>query len=219
MVEHTDSFGNILHIGVADKNKKNLFIDASGSVLISKPKQRSRIKSEKKFSKDLSTAFVLKQNTFLTQPNDEIESIARSNFRKQKTIDSLLSIASEIKNFVKYKRGVTGVKTSANEAWKKGFGVCQDHAHIMLGACRSLGLSARYVSGYLQGNVYATNATHAWVEVWLNEWVGIDVTNGCSVDDKFLILAVGTDYLSVAPIRGLINGGGEEKMSVNIEVS
>ena len=74
-------------------------------------------------------------------------------------------------------------------------------------------------SGYLKEDLNASNATHAWVEIWLGDWVGIDVTNGGLVDDRFLVLAVGLDYLSVAPIRGVRYGGGEEKMTINIDIS
>ena len=66
-----------------------------------------------------------------------------------------------------------------------------------------IGLPARYVSGYLQGESDASQATHAWVEVWLGKWIGIDVTNKKLVDEKFLSLAIGADYLSIAPLGAL----------------
>ena len=84
---------------------------------------------------------------------------------------------------------------------------------------RLLNFPARYVSGYLQGESDASQATHAWIEVWLGKWIGIDVTNKKLVDEKFLSLGIGADYLSIAPIRGVRHGGGNEHMYVKVSVS
>ena len=219
LIEQVDAFGNIMHIGVVDKQIKELFINVSGSVFVSMPVIKRRVRSAKTSNKDFGLNYVLKKETWLTKSNKEIETIAKLNYKKKESVESLLLIAECIRNRVEYKKGVTGVLTTAVEAWDQGFGVCQDFAHIMLGACRSLGLPSRYVSGYLKEDLNASNATHAWVEIWLGDWVGIDVTNGGLVDDRFLVLAVGLDYLSVAPIRGVRYGGGEEKMTLNIDIS
>jgi transglutaminase-like putative cysteine protease len=111
-----------------------------------------------------------------------------------------------------YEWGVTGVRTTAAEALAGGRGVCQDYAHIMLAACRSAGIPARYVSGHLTGE----GGSHAWVEVlrpdarqrgrWAAE--GWDPTHNRRVDADYIVIAVGRDYADAAPLSGTYDGAG-----------
>ena len=90
---------------------------------------------------------------------------------------------------------------------------------MMLALCRSAGLPARYVSGYLSGDQKASDATHAWVDVWLGGvWQSVDVTHRCFTGERWLRLAVGHDYNAVSPIRGVRSGGGEETMRIEVSV-
>ena len=129
---------------------------------------------------------------------------------------------------ISYVPGSTTVYTRAPEALAGGQGVCQDLAHVMMGALRALGLSARYVSGYLltlpppgMPKLVGADASHAWVEVWcpLHGWVALDPTNDLVVGPDHVTLAWGRDYADVAPLRGMINGGAraEPLVSVNVE--
>nr|WP_314899852.1 transglutaminase family protein [uncultured Deefgea sp.] len=98
-------------------------------------------------------------------------------------------------------------------------GVCQDFAHVMIGCLRSLGLAARYVSGYIltapppgQARLIGADASHAWVSVFCGDkfgWVDFDPTNACLLHDKHITLAWGRDFSDVTPIRGVVLGGGE----------
>ncbi len=126
-----------------------------------------------------------------------------------------------------YKPSSTSVATRAPEALRLRRGVCQDFAHVMIGAMRSLGLAARYVSGYLlthppegQPRLVGADASHAWVEVWcpLNGWVALDPTNALVVDQDHVTLAWGRDYADVAPLRGVIRGGGQAVPHVAVTV-
>lgn len=102
-----------------------------------------------------------------------------------------------------YRHGVTGVRTTAAEALALGLGVCQDYAHVMLTLCRLSGLSARYVSGHLQGE----GGSHAWVEVLVPSGaVAFDPTNGRRAGSNYLTIAVGRDYADVAPTCGTFRG-------------
>jgi len=104
-----------------------------------------------------------------------------------------------------YRHGVTGVRTTAAEALALGLGVCQDYAHVMLTLCRLSGLSARYVSGHLQGE----GGSHAWVEVLVPSGaVAFDPTNGRRAGSNYLTIAVGRDYADVAPTCGTFRGTG-----------
>ncbi|ACB34868.1 transglutaminase domain protein [Leptothrix cholodnii SP-6] len=127
-----------------------------------------------------------------------------------------------------YHTTATSVATRAPEALAQRRGVCQDFAHVMIGALRSLGLAARYVSGYLltqpppgQPRLVGADASHAWVQVWcpVHGWVALDPTNAVPAGLDHVTLAWGRDYADVAPLRGVIRGGGgpEPRVSVTVE--
>ncbi|XHS80242.1 transglutaminase domain-containing protein [Burkholderiaceae bacterium UC74_6] len=128
----------------------------------------------------------------------------------------------------KYAPAATSVATRAPEALAGRRGVCQDFAHVMIGACRSLGLAARYVSGYLltqpppgKPRLIGADASHAWAQVWcpVHGWIALDPTNDTLVGHDHVTLAWGRDYADVAPLRGVIRGGGnaEPKVGVTVE--
>ena len=126
-----------------------------------------------------------------------------------------------------YRPLATSVNTRAPEALAQRQGVCQDFAHVMIGAMRSLGLAARYVSGYLltppppgQPRLVGADASHAWVAVWcpLHGWVALDPTNAVPAGLDHVTLAWGRDYADVAPLRGVIRGGGRAVPCVGVTV-
>jgi transglutaminase-like putative cysteine protease len=130
------------------------------------------------------------------------------------------------KDFV-YDPRATTVSTPLEQVFAKRRGVCQDFAHLELACLRSLGLAARYVSGYLcpatppgQRRLVGADATHAWLSVWcpVLGWVDIDPTNDQIPTDKHLLLAWGRDYDDVSPIKGVILGGGAHSVRVVVEV-
>ena len=127
-----------------------------------------------------------------------------------------------IRDKVAYRTGVTEVHTTAAEALNAGEGVCQDHAHIFIAAARTIGVPARYVSGYmlLEGG-QDSEAHHAWAEVLLPQlgWVGFDISNGMCPTDRYIRLTCGLDSRSAAPIRGIRTGGSGENMDVEVAVS
>ncbi len=120
---------------------------------------------------------------------------------------------------IKYEREVTTSQTRLCEALKLGKGVCQDLAHLFIGACRGMKVPARYVSGYV--NQPGELATHAWCQIWGGPdlgWVDIDPTRGHFVDANHVIIAVGRDFSDVAPNKGCWKGLGEETISVKVKV-
>jgi transglutaminase-like putative cysteine protease len=126
-----------------------------------------------------------------------------------------------------YRPQATSVSTRAPEALAQRQGVCQDFAHVMIGAMRSLGLAARYVSGYLltqpppgQPCLVGADASHAWVAVWcpVHGWVALDPTNAVPAGQDHVTLAWGRDYADVAPLRGVIRGGGRALPRVAVTV-
>jgi transglutaminase-like putative cysteine protease len=125
-----------------------------------------------------------------------------------------------------YESGVTGADSPIDHALEAGRGVCQDFAHIMIAVCRSWGIPARYVSGYLftdrsEGHDRSSpDATHAWVEVYLPSlrWVGFDPTNNIVAGERHVVVAVGRDYGDVPPSRGVYKGDCDSELVVAVSV-
>jgi transglutaminase-like putative cysteine protease len=131
-----------------------------------------------------------------------------------------------------YETTATDVNTPALEALALRKGVCQDLAHVMLGCLRSLGLPARYVSGYLltepppgRPRLVGSDASHAWVAVYLpgekaaGSWVDLDPTNDRAAGEDYVTLAIGRDYSDVSPMRGVIHGGTNHSLRVAVTVT
>lgn len=132
------------------------------------------------------------------------------------------ALMGAIHETVAYVPGSTTTETTAEQALEAKQGVCQDHAHILIAAARSLNLPARYVSGYLMmEGLNAQTATHAWAEVHLSGlgWVGFDAANDLCPDDRYVRLATGLCYIDAAPISGMRIGlaGEDLEVSVNVE--
>lgn len=160
--------------------------------------------------------------TPLTRPGPRLRAlVAGLDADRAKPLDLLHALSAEVLAQLRYETGHTGVETSAEEALAAGRGVCQDHAHVFIGAARQLGLPARYVSGYLMMNDRVEQeAGHAWAEVHVDGlgWVGFDVSNGISPDARYVRVATGRDYSEAAPITGLAWGAGESTLAVHLAV-
>ena len=123
-----------------------------------------------------------------------------------------------------YNDSVTGVTTTAAEAWAAGGGVCQDYSHTLLSLLRPLGIPARYVSGYLHDEEETPGRTvvgesHAWIEVWNGGWEAYDPTNDRSVGSAHVVVARGRDYADVPPLKGIYAGGASESLGVTVEIT
>ena len=136
------------------------------------------------------------------------------------SIGWLASLSAEIKDKVRYKIAETETNSSALDAVQKGLGVCQDHTHIFIGCCRSVGIPSRYVSGYLLfDEIEHQTAMHAWAEAFVPS-LGrvVYVSNGVTSDTKYVRNAQGRDNSNVAPVKGTIFRGLEDFISVNLIV-
>lgn len=136
-----------------------------------------------------------------------------------------LAVIDLIHHEVDYVFGATGVHTRAAEAWEQRSGVCQDMAHLAIGALRAVGIPARYVSGYLMPTraseigVPYEGESHAWVQFWDGAWVGVDPTNNILAGDLHIEVAAGRDYGDVAPLAGIFSGGATSHMFVSVEMT
>ena len=128
-----------------------------------------------------------------------------------------------IRDLVDYREGATDVQSSASEVLRHGSGVCQDHAHVFIAVCRALGIPARYISGYLHvaDRDAPEPAGHAWAAAWVDGlgWVSFDVANRTCGTESYVGSAIGLDYDSACPVRGIREGGEPaERLSVSVDV-
>lgn len=160
--------------------------------------------------------------TPLTRPGTGMRALVRE-LRKggRPTLEILHELSARVRDRVVYETGVTDVGTPAEEAWTAGRGVCQDHAQMFIGIARALDIPARYVSGYLMmDDRIDQEATHAWAEAHVEDlgWVGFDISNGISPDQRYVRVATGRDYRDAAPITGVSVGSATENLSVAVAV-
>lgn len=158
---------------------------------------------------------------------------ARPSFAEGRPLlEAARDLMHRIHGDFEYTTTVTDVNTPALQALELRRGVCQDLAQVMLGCLRSLGLPARYVSGYLltepppgQPKLVGSDASHAWVAVYLpapgvgGAWVDLDPTNDRAAGEDYVTLAVGRDYSDVSPMRGVIHGGTNHSLHVAVTVT
>ena len=134
---------------------------------------------------------------------------------------SLLRLSDTLYDSFQYVPGVTSAVSPIEHILETGRGVCQDYAHVMIAIARCWGVPARYVSGYMYVTHQAPEtATHAWVECRLPGlgWIGFDPTNRSLADERYVRIAVGRDYQDVAPTRGILLGGGDSRLEVDVRM-
>ncbi len=177
---------------------------------------------------ETATEFVeMLGQTRRTDPPVEVVELARDIARDAAdTCAAALEICTAIGNAVEYMQGVTGVHSTAKEAWDHRKGVCQDITHLAIGALRAVGIPARYVSGYLHPKPSAAigetvaGESHAWVE-WFcgGEWRGFDPTNTIDIGDRHVLVGRGRDYNDVPPLRGVYAGPFGSTLFVRVEIT
>jgi transglutaminase-like putative cysteine protease len=143
-------------------------------------------------------------------------------------IEAVQDLTGRIHREFKYQTGATDAATSVEEVLRIRRGVCQDFAHLEIACLRTLGLSARYVSGYLltyppegQPKLVGADASHAWLSVWSPEfgWVDFDPTNNIIPKEEHIAIAFGRDFQDVSPVSGVLLGGGEHEVEVAVDVN
>ncbi|OAO03011.1 transglutaminase family protein [Parasphingorhabdus sp.] len=163
-----------------------------------------------------------KRHTDLTKPGPRVRKLVNSLGDDFETdIAKVHALSAAVLENVSYRTGQTNADTDAETALKTGEGVCQDHSHIFCAAARLMGFPARYVSGYLMmSDRIDQDATHGWAEAYVDRlgWVGFDISNGYSPDERYIRIATGLDYREASPISGLRYGAGGEDMIVTLQV-
>lgn len=214
-LEYRDHFNNITHLSKADMDTIKMHFAVHGVV---ETHDKAGV-----FGFDLVKipVWLFQRPTQVTKVGKSLNQLVQSHRKNDGSIGFFHTLSEEIRAHCDYVIGVSNVHTCAEDAWNDGKGVCQDHAHIMIAVARALGYQARYVSGYLLMNDRTLQtATHAWCEVFVDAlgWVGFDVSNGYSPDERYVRLAVGFDYHDAQPLKGLRYGQGQETLEVSLQI-
>lgn len=205
-----DPYGNILHVLSLEEPHSDLVIGARGLVDIDESREAEH---------EAQSPLPFLRFTRLTEADEALRTFASQQCRKRRDRSALIDLMNALNQRMPYRPGSTAVETSAAQAFAGGEGVCQDHTHAFLACTRSLGVPARYVSGYLFDSQSQQMASHAWAEAWLDgAWYSFDVTNQLAKPERHLKLAVGLDYLDACPVRGMRRGGGCEQMHAKVVV-
>jgi transglutaminase-like putative cysteine protease len=173
----------------------------------------------------------VKQYSFptpMTTWNEEILIYASRSFWPDRSLfEAAEDLMKRIYNDFEYKPGHTTIATPVSVIVKERKGVCQDFAHLAIACLRSVGLSARYVSGYIETispegveKLIGSDASHAWFSLFIpgRGWVDFDPTNNCIVSDQHITIGWGRDYADIAPMEGIILSSGSHELAVSVDV-
>ncbi|HEX3499622.1 MAG TPA: transglutaminase family protein [Stellaceae bacterium] len=210
-----DGFGNLAHTHTVNHPHSSAAVFVEGEVETQPTDGVVRGAAE-----PLPPIFFLRP-TALTSPDAALADFAAS-ITGASELDRLYGLMNAVRDRIDYRPGVTHAATPAAAALVASAGVCQDHAHVFIAAARLLGIPARYVGGYLWtgDDIHEYEASHAWAEAYVEHlgWVGFDAANRVCPGEAYIRTAIGLDYWSAAPVRGLRRGEASERLAVKVSV-
>jgi transglutaminase-like putative cysteine protease len=214
-LSYVDAFGNRVHVVTADVAESSVRIVAEGEVETSEVGGMVR-----GLTQNIPDAVFLRQ-TAATAPSKAMRALLARFRPEMPVLERAHALMDEIHGKVAYEIGTSHAHTTAAQAFADARGVCQDHAHILVGLARDSGIPARYVTGYLvTGTGASSTAAHAWAELLIPDlgWVGFDAANGQCPTDHYVRVAGGLDADAVTPVKGSRRGGMEEELTVEVRV-
>jgi transglutaminase-like putative cysteine protease len=214
VIRYLDRYANEVHYFDVLQRHEQLRVTALSEIITA-----DRFQDDEQVLSPLARYDYLGQTSY-TPADDNLQTLARDSIIEGDPAATALALARTVHQALKYEKGVTNVKTTAVEALHIGKGVCQDYAHVMIAAARIAGLPARYVSGYLFSPDAPEMASHAWVDVFVENvgWFSLDPTHNCPQSARHVRVGVGQDYADVPPTRGVYKGNAKEKMEVHVRV-
>jgi transglutaminase-like putative cysteine protease len=236
--ERVDYFGNLLCFFTVQEAHRELVVESRSEVIMEAnstmwPQQvLSWEEAARLLPDDHSPAGLEAYQFGFESPRirirPEFASYALQSFTPGRPMsEALLDLTARIHKDFRFDSKVTNVRTPTEEVFRKRKGVCQDFAHLQIACLRSLGIAARYVSGYLrtypppgQQRLVGADASHAWVSAYCPGigWLDVDPTNNVVPSNGHVTLAWGRDYGDVSPLRGLILGGGAHTLKVAVDM-
>jgi uncharacterized alpha-E superfamily protein/transglutaminase-like putative cysteine protease len=236
--EYVDAFGNAVSIFVVAGGFERLSVTATSEVTVqhlpapppSPPWESALWLLDIDRQADSRQARQYRAPSRLVPASPDLGEYAQPSFEAGRPlVDAVVDLAGRIYRDFVYEPGFTSVTTPVLDVLQYRRGVCQDFAHLGVGCVRSMGLAARYVSGYIetvapagQQRLVGADASHAWFSVYLPGWGWIDVdpTNDQIVSDSYITTAWGRDYWDVSPLRGSVEGGGtSHRLDVSVDVT
>lgn len=239
LTERRDYFGNTAAIfAIQDRHQKlEIIAESKVDVLVSNAPAASMTPAwedvrdtlaGKDATRHLDATQYLHESHY-AKHNDDIAAYARVSFPPGRPIlEGGLDLTRRIHTDWIYDSKATTASTSVAQSFELRRGVCQDFAHIEIACLRSLGLAARYVSGYLltlpppgKERLVGADASHAWLAMYCPGfgWIDLDPTNNLVPSDKHVLVAWGRDYADVCPVKGVILGGGHHTIHVSVDVA
>lgn len=235
---HFDYFGNTLTSFTLQEPHERLIVEANSDLEVSATEspdfsgspawETVRESLPGDHSDEGLSAYQFVFNTRRVGSSPELAAYARESFPEGRPLlAAVLDLTRRIHQDFRFDKKATEVATPVETFFEKRRGVCQDFAHLQIGCMRSLGLPARYVSGYLRTmpppgrqRLVGADASHAWCAAWCpaTGWVDFDPTNNCVPSDGHITLAWGRDYSDVSPIYGVLLGGARHKLQVEVDV-
>jgi len=212
-----DAHGNISHMVFIEGPSERIRIAINGEV------DTTDLMGVVGSTLERQPAQVFLRPTPLSEASAEIRAFARECVAGEggDRLATLHRITSTLHGEMRFDPAATTAMTAAADAYRARHGVCQDFAHVLIAAARSLAIPARYVSGYfLRSDRTDQDAGHAWAEAYLAGlgWVAFDPANGTCITDRYVRVAVGSDAWEAAPVRGAQIGGRDEALVVAIDV-
>ena len=240
IAESMDYFGNnIRHITITTPHKM-LLVRAESTVALTSRHDDDRLHGSlsweslrdsmhyKRDAATLEACRYLYDSPLVTGSPDLAHYAYESYTPGRPHLEAALDLTQRIFDDFEFDPKATDIATPLEKVLKGRRGVCQDFAQLMIGCLRSIGLPARYMSGYIlthppegQPRMVGADASHAWVSVFCPHlgWVDFDPTNHCLVQREHITLGWGRDFSDVTPLRGVVLGGGEQELQVSVTVS
>jgi transglutaminase-like putative cysteine protease len=236
--QHFDYFGNAVTFVTVEGAHQKLSVESISQVSVRRPRipapqETPAWESVREFSRGLQIGRSLDASEFifnspLVEATDDFAAYARTSFPAERPIlEAVLDLTARIHGDFKFDPKATTLATPLQQVFKTRRGVCQDFAQLEIACLRSLGLPARYVSGYLetdpppgQPRLAGADASHAWISFYCHGigWLEIDPTNNVVPLTRHIAIAYGRDYSDVSPIRGVILGTGAHQLDVAVDV-
>ena len=236
---HLDYFGNPVVFFTVQEPKRHFIIKARHTVEVdpywspvpSETPAWQDVRDQLTVNRDANTleAYQYVFDSPYIRTSADLAAFALPSFGPRRPIlEAVLDLTARIYQEFAYDPKATTLSTTLAEVLAGRRGVCQDFAHLEIGCLRSLGLAARYVSGYVltlppegKERLVGADASHAWLSVWCPGfgWVDVDPTNNLIPSEEHIVLGWGRDYDDVSPIKGVILGGGEHQVKVSVDVA
>ena len=235
----TDYFGNIAHVFMVQHPHNELAISVTSLIRTTRPvvpapdttmpweKVVERLAAHPAIN-DLEAQQFVFESPLVSLSSDALHYVSPSFVPGTPVLVGAADLVRRIYTEFTYDKSASNVETTVNQVFLTRKGVCQDFALVAISYLRSLGLAARYVSGYLETfpppgkpKLVGSDASHAWISIFVPDfgWVDLDPTNNLIANETYITVAWGRDYGDVSPVKGVVMGGGIHELSVMVDVA